>query len=103
MGFDVWKDIGATLGRSVFKKADSEVGVRGGVRGVKGDWFSGCSGLAGVKSIGRNEISIRKRGQGVLFGIFVPCGWSADVAERAKRLVPAAGQVHDRQSTLPKV
>ena len=51
-------------------------------------------------------MSIWRPGRVGLVGRIVPCGWSGDVIEiqngdwQAKRLIPAAGQVHDRQSNL---
>ena len=87
MGFDAWKDNGAALDRSGFKKPDSDVGVRvidlerRGVRRMRGDWLSGWSGLTGVRSIGRGGRSIRKRGGLVLSGRVVPYGWRSDVIE----------------------
>ena len=44
---------------------------------MRGDWFSGWSGLTSARSIGRgerNELSIRKRGQVGMVGIIVPYG-----------------------------
>lgn len=83
MGFNSWKDNGATLGRSGFEKADSEssariAGVeRSRVREMRGVWLGGWSGLASVRSTGRggrNELSIRERRRVDLVSRNTPCG-----------------------------
>jgi len=57
------------------------VGFEGrSVRGMREDWFSGWSGLTGVRS----KLSIRTRGRVDLVGRIVPRGWSCDVTKAGR-------------------